>query len=596
MRMLKPVLALVLLLALCVSAAAFAEDDMLIYQVGDTIADFTVTTYDGQTVTLSEVLQEKEAVLINIWATWCGPCRNEFPYMEEAYKEYADRVEVIALSCEETDTADVLSDFAAELGLTFKIAQDTVDMAAQFEVVGIPTSIMVDRFGTICFVETGSMPDADSFRRLFDAFLGEDYTESVLLDGVPKPLSAVAAPDPAELAAALNVEGGTLTFTSSDDPYVWPMVIGETDGRTVAFSSNIGVHGTVASVSTTVTAKAGDAIAVTLKISSENGCDLMLMSVNGETVKAFGGEDDWLTYAWAVPADGDYEVTISYAKDNMESLGADTLWVDSLALLSGKEAAAAIAATPAYPIADELSLRVVNETARQIVINDPTGTIASYFGDLMYLVPDEEVCFEIALPAGIDPEAALAYFDYDGSSYVLSDILSDGKYIAFCGCDTVQESGYSYSTLYLYPTHGNYEDVICLLYFHDEENVNSFVAETTSDAEGNVLGSWMYADGTAPSTDALATADWEVSYASDYVVKYTDQDGNPVEGVMCQVCDDSTCQVIVSDADGICAFTLPPYPWQIHTLRLPEGYEGDTEAVIIMPEEGGSVDITLTKQ
>ncbi len=41
--------------------------------MGDKIQDFTVTTFDGKTVTLSEVLKEKDMVLINIWATWCGP-------------------------------------------------------------------------------------------------------------------------------------------------------------------------------------------------------------------------------------------------------------------------------------------------------------------------------------------------------------------------------------------------------------------------------------------------------------------------------------------------------------------------------------------
>ena len=48
------------------------EGEAVSYQMGDKIQDFTVTTFDGKTVTLSEVLKEKDMVLINIWATWCG--------------------------------------------------------------------------------------------------------------------------------------------------------------------------------------------------------------------------------------------------------------------------------------------------------------------------------------------------------------------------------------------------------------------------------------------------------------------------------------------------------------------------------------------
>ena len=104
------------LVSLCLGSVAVAESTF--YQLGDKMDDFTVTTYDGRSLTLSEVLKEKDAVLINFWATWCGPCRQEFPFMEEAYQQYTDKVEIIALSVEPTDTNDVLAAFAAEQGVT----------------------------------------------------------------------------------------------------------------------------------------------------------------------------------------------------------------------------------------------------------------------------------------------------------------------------------------------------------------------------------------------------------------------------------------------------------------------------------------------
>ena len=239
------------------------EGEAVSYQMGDKIQDFTVTTFDGKTVTLSEVLKEKDMVLINIWATWCGPCGAEFPFLQQAYEQYQDRVEVIALSCEPEDTDDVLAQYAAEKGMTFPVAKDTPDLASAFGVDSIPTSIVVDRFGTICFLEAGSQSDADSFINLFELFLGDDYTESIMQYGIPRTKPNVEPSSEAELASALNAEGGSLVFTNDTDEYSWPMVAGEQDGRTVVASSNHQVNRSEAVVNATVNAKAGDAVAVT---------------------------------------------------------------------------------------------------------------------------------------------------------------------------------------------------------------------------------------------------------------------------------------------------------------------------------------------
>lgn len=53
------------------------------YQVGDKIEDFTITIYDGREVSLYKVLEEKDMVLLNLWATWCTPCCNELPHFDE---------------------------------------------------------------------------------------------------------------------------------------------------------------------------------------------------------------------------------------------------------------------------------------------------------------------------------------------------------------------------------------------------------------------------------------------------------------------------------------------------------------------------------
>ena len=69
-----------------------------------TMADFTVETIDGGTFTLSQALQDHELVLVNLWATWCGPCAYEFPFLQTAWEQNQDKVAVIALSVEPDDT------------------------------------------------------------------------------------------------------------------------------------------------------------------------------------------------------------------------------------------------------------------------------------------------------------------------------------------------------------------------------------------------------------------------------------------------------------------------------------------------------------
>ena len=583
MKTMKSIISLLLACVLCLGSIAFAEAPV-VYELGGKIEDFTVTTWDGQTVTLSEVLKEKEAVLINIWATWCGPCRNEFPYMEEAYKQYADKVEVIALSCEPTDTNDVLASFVAEMGMTFKVAQDTVGMAEKFNVSAIPTSVVIDRFGTICFWESGSLPDVGSFTRLFDAFLGEDYTESVILDGVPPMKPNVAASAEADVAAALGVAAAA----NPTGEYTWPMVVTEKDGRSVVASTNATYASTMATVDATVSAKAGDAIVVTFKTSNETACDLLNITVNGETVKVFGGEHDWMTYALPVEADGEYTVSLSYVKDMMADGGEDTVWVDEVAVVTGEDAAAALAANPAYPVADANALTVANAGAKEIVISDELGILMGAFGPATYyIINDDAVTFNAAVTADVDPEGAFFYCYYDGQTIGLPSAMTETGYTITTGVDALETTGYSYAyvALYLDP---NGENMVMSVYFRNEENANTFVTN-------NNLGTWQYADGTLPASAAKPEKVVEVITSADYVVKYIDQDGNPVAGVMCQVCDEETCQVFVSDENGVCAFTLAPYAWEIHTLMVPAGYEGDTTTFTIAPVEGGELVFTLTR-
>lgn len=568
------------ILFLCIGLHAFAEDAPLRYQKGDKINDFTFTTYYGESVTLSEVLKEKEAVLINIWATWCGPCRNEFPFLEEAYKQYADRVEVIALSCESTDDAATLADFAAQYGLTFKIGQDSVGFLNALGVNSIPTSFIVDRFGTICFVESGSQPDVDSFTRLFDAFVGDDYSESILLDGVPAMKPTVASSSADDISVAVEAAA-----TNPEDAYIWPMVVTEKDGRNVVASSNGGYPSTVASVNVYVDAEVGDAIVVTFKTSTEAACDMLSIAVNGKVKKVFGGVHDWMTYAIPVESNGKQQLALSYMKNQVGDGGEDTVWIDRVTVASGAEALSALAANLVYPVADENTLAVTNPEAREIVISDESGILYANFGPAKYyIINGEEASFSATLTNSFDPEGAFFYCDYDGSITPAVDGMTSENYIVIGGVDSVETTGYTYTGMCLY-CDANGSDVKCVVYFKDEANLNRFV-------NANHLGTWTYADAAQSNASALAGKNTE----STYFLKCVDQDGGPVSGAMLQVCDATTCQVFTTDANGVCEFTAAPCVWEVHVLMAPEGYTADSNGIVLAPVDGGEMVFLFTKK
>ena len=123
-------------------------------------------------------------VLINFWATWCGPCKSEFPAMNAAYEQMKDDVAVIAITTEPTDSLNKVKDFKSTNGIMFDMASYSTageEFAGCFDTSGIPVSIMVDRYGVITYYHMGSMQAATDFTSRFDKFLGENYNPTIII-------------------------------------------------------------------------------------------------------------------------------------------------------------------------------------------------------------------------------------------------------------------------------------------------------------------------------------------------------------------------------------------------------------------------------
>lgn len=101
----------------------------------------------------------KKPVLFSFWATWCGPCQQELPRVEELYKKYGNKIDFYGVNSD--DDKEHIVSFAKENNLTFPMLADTSRTAqTTYAVSSIPQMYIVDASGKIVYVENGYDPDA----------------------------------------------------------------------------------------------------------------------------------------------------------------------------------------------------------------------------------------------------------------------------------------------------------------------------------------------------------------------------------------------------------------------------------------------------
>jgi len=126
---------------------------------GHLAPDFALKTLDGKTVRLSE-LRGKKVVLINFWATWCGPCRLEMPAIEMRYVAHRHHGFAVLAINDNEPLGNVLA-FQSEMGLTFPLLLDPGEQVhALYAIRGWPTSFFVNREGWIEVQHLGVMTEA----------------------------------------------------------------------------------------------------------------------------------------------------------------------------------------------------------------------------------------------------------------------------------------------------------------------------------------------------------------------------------------------------------------------------------------------------
>ena len=172
------ILLLVVMLTSLLSLTAHAESGIGI-GAGDTVPDFTVELTDGTTATLSELLKEKDLVVLNLFASWCGPCKREFPEMDAVYQANKDRMEIIAVSADPADTMEVIADYKASNSLSFPMGLRG-DALPSLTVTSFPTTLLIDRNGKVGLVKAGAFMSKEDFESKVNYFLSENYSGQTL--------------------------------------------------------------------------------------------------------------------------------------------------------------------------------------------------------------------------------------------------------------------------------------------------------------------------------------------------------------------------------------------------------------------------------
>jgi cytochrome c biogenesis protein CcmG/thiol:disulfide interchange protein DsbE len=146
------VLGVVLILGIALWAAThFLGDELFPVAVGSDAPALSAVTLDGTKRTKTLADYKGKVVVLNVWATWCEPCRVEMPSLEKLHEEFGPQgLSVVAVSVDDAGTESRIRDFVKEYKLSFEILHDpSRTTTANYQVTGFPETFVIARDGTI---------------------------------------------------------------------------------------------------------------------------------------------------------------------------------------------------------------------------------------------------------------------------------------------------------------------------------------------------------------------------------------------------------------------------------------------------------------
>ncbi|MBM7583891.1 thiol-disulfide isomerase/thioredoxin [Bacillus pakistanensis] len=130
-------------------------------KIGSIAPAFSLESVEGKEVKLTDLVGK--TVILNFWATWCPPCKEEMPELQSFYEKNKDEVEILAINLD--PDADIKS-FLKDFGVTFPVLLDDKEIVSQlYEVMSMPTTIVIDKNGKIAAKHIGAL-DEEGFYSL----------------------------------------------------------------------------------------------------------------------------------------------------------------------------------------------------------------------------------------------------------------------------------------------------------------------------------------------------------------------------------------------------------------------------------------------
>jgi cytochrome c-type biogenesis protein len=131
-------------------------------EVGLPVPAYATVSLEGDSVSLAK--QRGKVVLLNIWATWCHPCRDEIPELRAIHAKYRDRgLELVGVSIDTDGTDDAIRTFMREFQMNYPIWRDPDErISTQFLAIGVPATYLIDKRGVLQWRKTGPIAPNDT--------------------------------------------------------------------------------------------------------------------------------------------------------------------------------------------------------------------------------------------------------------------------------------------------------------------------------------------------------------------------------------------------------------------------------------------------
>lgn len=547
------------------------DADSLTYKLGDAMMNFTVTDPNGTEYTFNDLIQGKKAVVLNFFFNECQPCKSEFPFLQEAYEQYKNDIAVLAMNPVNTDGAAIAA-LQKELGVTFPMVACDPQWEAIMQLRAYPTTVIIDRFGNICLIHVGSVPDTKTFTDAFAYFAAEDY-EQKLIEAIGD--LAVAEEEgtkenPTEVGGVssfeVTVKPGQVVYSDIYKVIKMYLTIKNENAYIIykdkTYYPEDGVVSVMISVPDTFTpttvgiGNSGDKTE-TFKagIVAPTGTfdNPIKLKLGDFTAKVKAGNEQGVYYTYKAKEDGTLTLKCISAPKNIKY---------GYSLFNTKTSAMRNLEEDAQTAADgTMSVSVQAEKGQTVQV------CISTFPDKNGSYPAATLKFNAAFTAHeIDKEEEIPMTDYtvkvvDGENKPVPNIsilLKNGETETPV---TTEADGVAKATL---PT-GTYEGSFYLPDGYKAEKTTFTLTET------------------APNV----TLQIQKIQKADYTVTVLDKNSAPLAGVFVKFGDG---QWQATDAQGKLTVTLEIGSYSI-TLMLPEGYTGET--TYTFPENSTELDVTL---